>query len=69
MGAEITYYFCYMQINKVEISYEFHLVNILFFFAVVTFQSSIFLVDYMKESLHRLIVRDAFGIIAFHDAS
>ena len=49
-------------------SCEFHLVDILFHVAVVTFQDSFLLVDHRKHGLHRLVVGITLLIIAFHDA-
>ena len=47
-------------------SNEFHFIYVLFHFAVVAGQ---YAVHHMEVGLHRFVVGDAFGIVAFHDAA
>lgn len=46
-------------------SNEFHFIYVLFHFAVVAGQ---YAVHHVEVGLHRFVVGDAFGIVAFHDA-
>ena len=46
-------------------SNEFHFIDILFHLAVVTGEDA---VGDMEVRLHRLVVRDALGVVAFHEA-
>ena len=48
---------------------KLYVVNILFFIAVVAFQDSFLLVDDVEDGLHGLVVGDALGVVALHDAA
>jgi hypothetical protein len=48
---------------------KLHFVDILFFIAVMTFQNTPLLVYHIEDSLHWLIVGDALGIVALHNAT
>lgn len=47
--------------------FQFYLVDVLFFFAVVAFQGGLFFVGQMEKAGHRFVVRDAFRVGAAHD--
>lgn len=48
---------------------KFHLVDVLLLIAVVAFQYAVLLVYHVEHGLHGLVVGDALGVVAFHDAT
>lgn len=50
-------------------SQQFHVVNLLLHVTIVASQHPVGLVNDMEYSLHRLVVGDAFRVLAFHNAA
>ena len=48
--------------------HQFYLVHYLFLIAVMTFQNPMCLVNDMEDRIHRFVVGDALGIVAFYNA-
>lgn len=47
--------------------FQFDLVDVLFFFAVVAFQGGLFFVGQVEKAGHRFVVGDAFRVGTAHD--